>query len=159
MFKVDPLYYQDKWNAHVQSDVLWCRWLCCARCLPRGFHPLENVMTRGVDTLATIFSSLSGVIEASIKDFMNMLRNLSRCCSDVSKRPKIETCASVLDSCSTKNRWDLQNSCFENLILFLLFYFSDCLCTSISVSSSIIFSFPLPSGCRYVTGLETTPTG
>ncbi len=31
-------------------------------------------MTRGVDTLATMFSNLSGVIEASIKDFLNMLK-------------------------------------------------------------------------------------
>lgn len=60
-------------------------------------------MTHGIDTLATIFSNLSGVIEASTKDFLNMLKNLSLCCFDVSKRPKIETCVGVLDNCSIKN--------------------------------------------------------
>lgn len=62
-------------------------------------------MTHDVNTLATIFSSLSGVIKVSIKDFLNILKNLSQCCSDVRKRPKIEIYVGVLDNCFTKNRW------------------------------------------------------
>lgn len=71
---------------------------------PSGISSSEKVMTRGVNTLATMFSSLSSVIEASIKDFLNMLRNLFLCCSDVNIRPKMETCVGVLDSCLIKNR-------------------------------------------------------
>lgn len=61
-------------------------------------------MIHGVDTLATMFSNLSSVIEAFTKDFLNMLRNLSVCGLDFNKRPKIETYACILDNCLIKNR-------------------------------------------------------
>lgn len=37
-----------------------------------GISSFENVMTSGIDTLATMFTSLLGVINMSTKDFLNM---------------------------------------------------------------------------------------
>lgn len=121
---------------------------------PSGISSFENVMTRVVNTLATIFSNLSNVIE-STKDFWNMLRNLSLCCSDVSKRSKTETYVGVLDNCSTKNRWDFWIATSKISFSFFSYASLVYLCVSVLISSSTIFS--LPSGCRYMTSLETLP--
>lgn len=63
-------------------------------------------------------------------------------------KPKIETCAYVLDNYSIMNKWDFLIATSKILFSFLCSYSPTFLYATISMSSSIIFSFPFPSGWR-----------